>query len=74
MVRQTGRLLTGLLIVAAMAAASHAETRTPPRVVATYFHRTMRCQVCLQIEALAHYDIAKTLAASELGAGDSTGS
>lgn len=32
------------------------------RVVATYFHRTLRCQTCLQIEALARYDVMQVMA------------
>jgi len=33
------------------------------RVVATYFHHTLRCQTCLNIEALARYAVTEERAA-----------
>ena len=62
MVKRAGRILTGFLILAAMATSALAETGTPPRVVATYFHRTLRCQTCLHIESLARYDVTEVMA------------
>ncbi len=57
---QCSRLLVGLAIVAGMAGAALAEDG--PRVVATYFHRELRCQTCLQIESLARYDLTDVMA------------
>jgi len=56
------RTLTGLVILTAIAGATYADSGTP-RVVATYFHRTLRCQTCLQIESLARYDLTEVMAA-----------
>jgi hypothetical protein len=39
-----------------------AETEPAPRVVAIYLHRTLRCQTCLQIEALARHDVTDVMA------------
>lgn len=56
------RILTGLLILALLAVSSVAETAAQPRVVATYFHRTLRCQTCLNIESLVRYDVTGVMA------------
>lgn len=62
MSERAGRTLAGLLILAAVAASACAGTRAAPRVVATYFHRTLRCQTCLHIESLARYDVTDVMA------------
>ena len=60
--RQAYRLLVGIALATAMIGTATAETDGPPRVVATYFHRTLRCQTCLHIESLAHYDVTDVMA------------
>lgn len=57
--RQT---LIALTILAALAGSVPAGAEPEPRVVATYFHRTLRCQTCLRIESLARRAVTETLA------------
>lgn len=51
-----------LTVLAAMAGSVLAGTGAAPRVVATYYHRTLRCQTCLQIESLARRDVTEVMA------------
>lgn len=55
-------ILAGAALLAAAAGATPASAEGRPQVVATYFHRTLRCQTCLQIEALARYDVTVVMA------------
>ncbi|MBU2501289.1 hypothetical protein KJ682_08185 [bacterium] len=55
-------ILAGAALLAAAAGATPAPAEGRPQVVATYFHRTLRCQTCLQIEALARYDVTGVMA------------
>ncbi len=56
------RLMLGLVLLAGVVGQALAEEAAMPRVAATYFHRTLRCQTCLQIEALSRYDVTQVLA------------
>ena len=56
------RIVLAITIICALAGSARAETETAPRVVATYFHRTLRCQTCLEIESLARYDVTEVMA------------
>ena len=60
--KSSGVPVLAFLLVATLAFAADAQPPTSPRVVATYFHRTLRCQTCLQIEALARYDVTDVMA------------
>ena len=62
MPRHARRMLSGLAVVVALAGSAPAGPDAAPRVVATYFHRTLRCQTCLQIESLARYDVTGVMA------------
>lgn len=55
-------MLLGLAVFVASAGFAVAEKEAAPRVVATYFHRTLRCQTCLHIESLARYDVTEVMA------------
>jgi len=57
-----GLVLIAVLAGQAPAAAAPGEPDEAPRVVATYFHRTLRCQTCLRIEALARFDVTDVMA------------
>jgi hypothetical protein len=61
-------MLLMFTVIAALAGSALAETGTAPRVVATYFHRTLRCQTCLHIESLARYDVTDVMA-SDMASG-----
>ncbi len=66
--RDAGFLLLVFGVASMMTGVGSAETALSPRVVATYFHRTLRCQTCLNIESLARYD-ATVLLADDLESG-----
>ena len=51
-----------LTVTTVLAGSALAGTETEARVVATYFHRTLRCQTCLHIESLARYDVTCVMA------------
>ena len=58
----TGLLLLGFAIASLATSIAYAEADGSPRVIATYFHGTFRCQTCLHIESLAHYDVTDVMA------------
>ena len=55
-------ILAGTALLAAAAGATPEPAEGRLQVAATYFHRTLRCQTCLQIEALARYDVTGVMA------------
>jgi len=62
MPRLIRKFLAGLMGLLFLAGGAGAGTVTAPRVVATYFHRTLRCHTCMHIESLAQYDVTNVLA------------
>lgn len=58
----TNFLALGITFVATLAGAAPDLSDASPRVVATYFHRTFRCQTCLRIESLAQFDVTEARA------------
>ena len=62
--KRTSRLLLCILLAAFVfaPAESSAGDEESTQVVVFYFHRTLRCQTCLNIEALARYDVNFNLA------------
>ncbi|MCP4573748.1 MAG: hypothetical protein GY838_15425 [bacterium] len=52
-----------VVLLAPPASAVEEPPTTDAPVVVYYFHRTLRCQTCLAIEALARYDVTTELAA-----------
>lgn len=59
-------VLVGLgCMLASLAGNVAAAPPEPPlRVVATYFHRTFRCDTCLRIESLARFDVTEARASA----------
>ena len=58
----TGLLLLGFAVASLATSIAYAEADGSPRVIATYFHGTFRCQTCLHIESLARYDVTDVMA------------
>ncbi|MBK9472902.1 MAG: hypothetical protein IPO18_11515 [bacterium] len=56
-----GVMILGFALAAVPSFGAVARAAASPRVVATYFHRTIRCQTCLQIESLARYDVTDVM-------------
>lgn len=62
MPRHARWMLLVLLLLAVSAGSAPGGEEAAPRVVATYFHRTLRCQTCQLIESLARHDVTVAMA------------